>query len=225
MEITFAEDDWFSQLTIIALCKIFRSIPNILDIVFIKDNGWFIITFRPVSCKCLTVELQWFRYICMLSRNWYLSRCPLTQVRLWPALQLQVRSSLIRCSLATLRELYSRGTILTFWSKLGFYHKCTLVAQLELGEWDLSTILSTGNCQFGFKEGHGTEMSRFALKQTVDHYRSKNSSIFLCIFDARKAFDRVYHWTMFRKLIERGASPHIVQLLVLWYRWVELLSQ
>lgn len=87
----------------------------------------------------------------------------------------------------------------------------------------LQTHLFTADSQFGFKEGHGTEMAIFALKQTVEYYRSRDSPVFMCFLDAKKAFDRVNHWTLFRKLIERGAPPHIVELLVFWYREQEFL--
>jgi hypothetical protein len=87
----------------------------------------------------------------------------------------------------------------------------------------LQTYLFTADSQFGFKQGHGTEMAIFALKQTVEYYRSRDSPVFLCFLDAKKAFDRVNHWTLFRKLIERGAPTHIVKLLVYWYREQEFI--
>ena len=36
--------------------------------------------------------------------------------------------------------------------------------------------------------------------------------------DASKAFDRVNHWTLFKKLIDRGMPDVFVRLLVYWYR-------
>ena len=82
----------------------------------------------------------------------------------------------------------------------------------------LQDYLHTADSQFGFKAAHGTEMAIFALKQTVEYYKSKNSPVYLCFLDAKKAFDRVNHWTLFRKLLERGTPPHLVELLLLWYR-------
>ena len=87
----------------------------------------------------------------------------------------------------------------------------------------LQAFLFTADSQFGFKEGHGTDMAIFALKQTIEYYRCRDSPVFLCFLDAKKAFDRVNHWTLFRKLIEREAPLHIVQLLVFWYREQEFL--
>ena len=36
--------------------------------------------------------------------------------------------------------------------------------------------------------------------------------------DATKAFDRINHWTLFNKLIERGVPVTIVRMLCYWYR-------
>jgi hypothetical protein len=98
-----------------------------------------------------------------------------------------------------------------------------VLEQVILGR--LRTYLYTADSQFGFKEGHGTELAIFALKQTIEYYRDRDSPVFLCFLDAKKAFDRVNHWTLFKKLIERGAPLHIVKLLVFWYREQEFIVQ
>ena len=41
--------------------------------------------------------------------------------------------------------------------------------------------------------------------------------MFTCFLDARKAFDRVNHWTLFSKLLTRGMNPIIVRILMFWY--------
>ena len=77
--------------------------------------------------------------------------------------------------------------------------------------------LATGDHQFGFKEKHSTDMAVYAFKEIVDHYLRNRSPVFVCFLDARKAFDRVNHWTLFNKLLRRGVNADIVQLLVKWY--------
>ena len=42
--------------------------------------------------------------------------------------------------------------------------------------------------------------------------------MYLCFIDASKAFDRVNHWTMFKKLLLRGVPPILVRLMLFWYR-------
>ena len=49
--------------------------------------------------------------------------------------------------------------------------------------------------------------------------------------DASKAFDRVNHWTLFKKMIDSGMPPIFVRLIITWYceqhacvRWGSTLS-
>ena len=56
-------------------------------------------------------------------------------------------------------------------------------------------------------------MAVYVFKEIVDYYLRNRSSVFVCFLDARKAFDRVNHWTMFKKLLRRGMDPNIVKLL------------
>ena len=53
-----------------------------------------------------------------------------------------------------------------------------------------------------------------------------------CFFDASKAFDKVNHWNVSKKLIRRGVPAIIIKLLVFWYsrqticvKWGSLTSQ
>ena len=40
----------------------------------------------------------------------------------------------------------------------------------------------------------------------------------MCFLDAKKAFDRVNHWTLAKKLLDRNVLLHTVKLFVFWYR-------
>ena len=53
----------------------------------------------------------------------------------------------------------------------------------------------------------------------------------MCFMDASKAFDRVNHWTLFKKLIDRGTPLIFVRIIMQWYttqkacvRWGSALS-
>ena len=61
-------------------------------------------------------------------------------------------------------------------------------------------------------------MAIFALKQTVDFYCNQDTPVYLCFLDAKKTFDRVNHWTLAKKLLDRNVSLHIVKLFIFWYR-------
>ena len=77
--------------------------------------------------------------------------------------------------------------------------------------------LSSGDNQFSFKAAHSTDTCIFVLKQVVEFYNRNSSPVFSCFIDASKAFDRVNHWTLFRKLIERNIPLIIVKMLASWY--------
>lgn len=91
--------------------------------------------------------------------------------------------------------------------------------------------LDTAHNQFGFKPSHGTEMCVFALKQVIEYYKTNNSPVYVCYLDASKAFDRINHWTLFAKLIDRKVNISVIRFLLFWYehqmfciRWGRTLS-
>ena len=49
--------------------------------------------------------------------------------------------------------------------------------------------------------------------------------LYTCFLDASKAFDRINHWTMFKKLSLRDVPIIIVRVLCLWCRTQELCIQ
>ena len=82
----------------------------------------------------------------------------------------------------------------------------------------IESFLYTTNNQFGFKAKHATDQCLYLLKEVIDYYKSHNSPMFICFMDASKAFDRVNHWTLFKKLILRGVPLIFIRLIVHWYR-------
>ena len=87
----------------------------------------------------------------------------------------------------------------------------------------LARYLWTADSQFGFKRAHGTEIVIFALKQTVDFYRNQDTPVYMCFLDAKNAFDRVNHWMLAKKLLDRNVPLHIVKLFIFWYREQEFM--
>ena len=92
-------------------------------------------------------------------------------------------------------------------------------------------LLITNANQFGFKKSHGTDQCCYILKEVINLYKSLNSCISICFLDASKAFDRVCHNTLFKKLERRGIPGYLLRMLVFWYenkkmlvRWGKHLS-
>jgi len=95
----------------------------------------------------------------------------------------------------------------------------------------IETTLYTTDNQFGFKKNVGTEMCIVTLKQVLQLYKKHNTPVYCCFLDLSKAYDRVNHWTLFRKLIERKIPSIIVRILLFWYsnqqfcvRWGQCVS-
>ena len=78
--------------------------------------------------------------------------------------------------------------------------------------------LDTAPNQFGYKFGLSTESCLFSFKETVNYYRSLSSNVYVCFLDASKAFDRVNHHHLFKKLLQRNMPKLIVRLLMVWYQ-------
>ena len=92
-------------------------------------------------------------------------------------------------------------------------------------------LCSTDN-QFGFKSKHSTDHCILVMKEVIDFYTSHSSPVYICFMDASKAFDRVNHSHLFKKLLDRGFPAIIVRLLATWYssqslvvKWSNFLSK
>ena len=88
----------------------------------------------------------------------------------------------------------------------------------------VETQLITSDNQFGFKREHGTDLCIFTVKSVIKYYNLHNSPVYTCFLDASKAYDRVNHWTLFRKLLNRSIHILIVRVLIImyWYTKQEL---
>jgi hypothetical protein len=77
--------------------------------------------------------------------------------------------------------------------------------------------LITSNRQYGFKKGRGCSQAIHDLKQTVDYYTSRDSTINIATLDISKAFDKINHYKLLLQLMKRFISVNIVRLLTNWY--------
>ena len=83
-----------------------------------------------------------------------------------------------------------------------------VTAMSKLFELCLSKILDgylcTSENQVGFKKKHATDLCIYTVKSVIKDHNHFSSAVFTCFLDASKAFDRVIHWTLFKKLLVKG---------------------
>ena len=94
---------------------------------------------------------------------------------------------------------------------------CSKIFEICLLEM-LEQYLHTHDHQFRFKKQHSTDMCIFTVKSVIKYYTKQKSSVYTCFLDAAKAFDRVSHWTLFSKLINRNIPLVIVRIIAFWYQ-------
>ena len=51
----------------------------------------------------------------------------------------------------------------------------------------------------------------------IKYYTKENSPVYTCFLDASKAFDKINHYILFRKLLDRKTPIVLVRILLFWY--------
>lgn len=80
-----------------------------------------------------------------------------------------------------------------------------------------NNFMSTSDLQFGFKGGLGCNDALFTLKNVVDFFTKRGNTINICALDISKAFDKVSHYGLFEKLMEKGAPKSLIEVIKCWY--------
>lgn len=78
-------------------------------------------------------------------------------------------------------------------------------------------VLTSSDLQYGFKAKHSTTHCTFVLQEILDYYISNNSSMFLVLLDASRAFDRVQYVKLFLLLRKRNLCPLTCRFLAYMY--------
>ena len=96
-----------------------------------------------------------------------------------------------------------------------------VTAASKIFELCLSVILEdylfTHDQQFGFKSKHSTDFCIFTVKSVSKYYTQQHSPSYTCFLDASKAFNKIKHFKLFRKLLDRKTPIVIVRILLFWY--------
>jgi hypothetical protein len=96
---------------------------------------------------------------------------------------------------------------------------CTLI--LKVFEYTLllkyNDKLLSGDHQFAYKSKLSTTMCTWAARETIAHYNRNGSSVFACLLDCSKAFDKIRYDVLFPKLLDKGVPPIIVRFILYSY--------
>ena len=78
-------------------------------------------------------------------------------------------------------------------------------------------FLYSSERQFGFKKNSGCAHAIFTVCKIVDYYIDRDSTVNICCLDIAKAFDRLNHYTLLSKLMDRGTPLCLIMTLKDWY--------
>ena len=104
---------------------------------------------------------------------------------------------------------------------IGLYCHTTIVSKLfksiSIILYKCEEFLYTCDNQFGFKPKHSTELCIYTLKEFIDCYKQRSTTVFVTFLDASKAFDKINYWLLFQKLFDKGFLTFIIKILAFWY--------
>ena len=66
----------------------------------------------------------------------------------------------------------------------------------------------TRSNQFGFKKGSGCDHAIYSVRKVVEHFAAG-----VCLFDLSKAFNKLDHSALCRKLMDRSIPAQILSVL------------
>ena len=81
----------------------------------------------------------------------------------------------------------------------------------------MKNIYAPGQISLDLRKRMELSYVLYTLREYIELYRKRSSTVFVTFLDASKAFDRLDHWLLFQKLIKRKVPLFVVWLLIVWY--------
>ena len=85
-------------------------------------------------------------------------------------------------------------------------------------------FFKTSDNQFGFKQGSSCAHAIYSLNCVVDYYVNYGSMINICALNLSKAFDKMSHYGLFIKLMERRIPDMLLYVIEHWFSIEHLYS-
>ena len=117
-------------------------------------------------------------------------------------------------------------------------YRSIAISSLVLKIFDWVIILLYGDklgldeLQFSYQKNCSTNMCSWMVIETIEYFVRNGSELFTCAMDMSKAFDKVKHSLLFKKLLTKGLPEIYIRLLLIMYnkqianvRWHNSLSQ
>ena len=79
------------------------------------------------------------------------------------------------------------------------------------------SYFETSDNQFGFKKQLGCSHAIFNVRNVIEHYINQASTVNVCLLDLNKAFDKMNHWALFTKLLQRKFPLPLIDIFILWF--------
>ena len=77
--------------------------------------------------------------------------------------------------------------------------------------------LATSEHQYAYKKGFSATQCTFNFIETIKYYNYNDTTVYLILLDASKAFDRIHYGQLFNMLLERRMHPCLIRFLLSSY--------
>jgi len=81
----------------------------------------------------------------------------------------------------------------------------------------IGTINSCTPNQFGFKKGFSCSHDIYSVRKVVEHYVNGGSTVNVCLLDLSKAYDKMNHFGLYIKLMNRSIPVQVLSVLEHWF--------
>jgi len=78
-------------------------------------------------------------------------------------------------------------------------------------------FLATSDNQFGFKKNSCCSHAIYSVRCVVDYYVKTGSTVNLCFIDISMAFDKMNHYGLFIKLMQKLVPVNLLRVLEVWF--------
>ena len=94
-----------------------------------------------------------------------------------------------------------------------------------------SSYFVSSDHQFGFKKHSSCKHAIYCVRNVIETFVANGSTVNVCALDLSKAFDRMNHYALFNKLMDRNYPNEILSILESWFcasitcvKWVRHVS-